>query len=196
MDKTLTLLNNKKQEYISVFSYGSRVYGTQREDSDYDYIVIKGQTSVADKAIEDHDFHFFSEEEFLQRLEEHELSALECLWLPQDMSWGQKFSTEIDKSKLRKSISAKASNSWVKSKKKLEVEKEYLIGKKSLFHSFRILLFGTQIAVHGKIVDYTAGREFYEGIVLNECNDWQFYYDKYKKVHNKIASEFKKVAPK
>jgi len=184
-------------EVLSVFAYGSLVYGTTRPDSDLDYIIVtKEQPTVEEQQVGSCDFHFFSEADFQDRIAEHELSALECLWVPPTMRWGKEYSTTIDKAKLRKSISAKASNSWVKAKKKLEVEQEYLIGRKSLFHSFRILLFGIQLAKFGKIVDYTDGRRFFHEIVLSGHNDWDFFNKHYKPTHNMIASEFRKFAPK
>ncbi len=61
---------------------------------------------------------------------------------------------KLDKTKLRVAISTIVSNSWVKGKKKLIVQGDYDLNLaiKSTFHSLRILDFGTQIAMEGKII--------------------------------------------
>lgn len=64
--------------------------------------------------------------------------------------------TPVDMSKLRHTISSTSSNSYVKAKKKLIVEDDYdkLSSMKSLYHSFRLLNYGCQIAEHGYVKDF------------------------------------------
>jgi hypothetical protein len=104
-----------------------------------------------------------------------------------------KFHFKLNNSLLRNEISAKSSNSWVKASKKLTVEKnsEY-IGKKSLWHSLRIVIFGIQIATKGKIVDYTAANYLYNEIINSGNDDWSYYKDKYQSVFNGLCTEFRK----
>jgi hypothetical protein len=87
-------------------------------------------------------------------------------------------------------------NSWVKASKKLTVENELYKAKKSLFHSFRIMMFGIQIAKFGKIVDYKEANGIWDEIKGIEATNWLHYYDKYKKMWNATKSAFKVVAPK
>ncbi len=81
----------------------------------------------------------------------------------------------------------------MKCKKKLTVEKDYnpYIGKKSLWHSFRILMFGIQMLETGKIYDYSCANFLYDEIVNNPENDWNYYKEKYQKLYNSYKSKFR-----
>jgi hypothetical protein len=141
--------------------------------------------------------NLFSQEVHLQRIAEHEVSALETLWtepLYERRNFLKEFS--LDKSKLRHSFSSKSSNSWIKAKKKLTVERDYdaKVGKKSLWHAIRIVDFGIQIANHGKIVDYGSCNHFFDDVMYSE--DWNSLYEKYKQIYNTTLTEFRKIAPK
>lgn len=103
----------------------------------------------------------------------------------------------LDKAALRVEVSSKTSNSWVKCKKKLEAENDYVTGIKSLFHSFRMPIFGIQIAKYGKIVDYSeANSMWFEDFkpMLSERPSWNTIKDIYQQRHNQLMTEFRKVA--
>jgi len=108
---------------------------------------------------------------------------------------------ELNLQTLRKSISSITSNSWVKAKKKIELPNEdSKIGLKSLYHVFRTLDFGIQIAKYGKIEDYN----FIGGLNPVRDNDidnilnpkWDYWNEKLKKKYNAKMSEFRILAPK
>lgn len=190
---------------FGLYKYGSRVYGCANEASDFDYILVVDRPVSEDKQPgligTGVDINVINITRFLHKLDLHDIDALECAFLyPKDV-----FINRIDfdgfifnKVKLRHSISDKASHSFVKAKKKLTVEKDLnpYIGKKSLFHSLRIINFGTQIATHGKIIDYSAANNFWDEIVNNPNNDWQYYKEKYQPIYNNMMTEFRKLAPK
>lgn len=191
---------------LAVYPYGSRVYGTATKNSDYDYVVLikkKTQEQYSDSLI---NINFYTPEEHQRRLNEHEISALECYFLPQHMvlfdsvhplnRHNPGYNFELNLSVLRKSISAKSSNSWVKAKKKLTVKKDYdlNLGRKSLFHAIRIIEFGIQIAEYGKIVDYGSSNLLFHEI--NNSYDWAELYNRFKKLYNEKLSQFRIVAPK
>lgn len=189
-------LNDKN--IVCAYQYGSRVYGTFNSKSDYDFIVIlnnKTTEQFSDNLI---NINFYSVIEQQNRLNDHEISALECYFLSDifKLKETKKFIFKLNLPKLRISLSAKASNSFVKSKKKLTVEKDYDldIGRKSMFHSFRIINFGIQIATKGKIYDYSSCNSLYKEII-NYYN-WNELFDIYKEKYNNIRTEFKKLAPK
>ena len=100
---------------------------------------------------------------------------------------------ELDSEKLRRAISSVASNSYVKCKKKIR-DGEVYIGKKSLFHSIRILMFGIQIAKHGKIVNYEEANNYHKAI-FEMGDDWSELDKKFKPIYNSLKSEFKRLAP-
>jgi len=191
-------------EVVSCYQYGSRVYGNSRKESDYDFIVIvKNKTTdqFSDNLI---NVNFFTPEGHQHRLNEHEISAMECYFLAPEFIWKEikKYSFNLDLSKLRHSLSKKSSNSFVKSKKKLTVEIEKGVeenpedvGKKSLFHSFRIIDFGIQISKTGKIENYGSCNDLFKEIMYSYSN-WNQLFDEYKKKYNSVCTEFRNLAPK
>jgi len=185
---------------IAAYQYGSRTYKNYSEKSDFDFTIVvkkKGREQFKNRVFND---SFFTKEEHQERLNNHEISALESYFLPKEFVLYQRKNYrplfKLDLVKLRHSLSAKASNSFVKAKKKLTVAKDYDkdIGRKSLWHSFRIIAFGIQIATQGKIFDYSACNELFKEIM--QVYSWDELFKKYKKEHNKIMSEFRKFAPK
>jgi len=191
-------------EVVNCYQYGSRVYGSFRKDSDYDFIVIvknKVSDQFSDNLI---NVNFFTPEDHQHRLDEHEISALECFFLAPEYIWknARNYAFRLDLSKLRHSLCAKSSNSFVKAKKKITVEVEKRVeenpedvGKKSLFHSFRIIEFGKQIAQTGKITDYGCSNGLFKEIMYSYF-DWNVLFEEYKKKYNNLLTEFRLLAPK
>lgn len=113
--------------------------------------------------------------------------------------------TEItlgNKSQIRKELSAKCSNSFVKAKKKLTVQKDYdrYVSLKSLFHSIRIAGFACRYAKSGSI-DPSEYLELYEEIVRdyrshNDEEMLELINTKYKKLYNDTMSRFRLYYPK
>jgi predicted nucleotidyltransferase len=203
-ENILKRANLKEENVISCFSYGSRVYGNFRKDSDYDFIIVvknKTEEQFSDNLI---NINFFSVEEHQNRLNEHEISALECYFLPGEFVLKNEkiYNFKLDLQKLRHALSAKSSNSFVKSKKKLTVEIDKGVeknpedvGKKSLFHAFRIIDFGMQIAIHGEIKDYSSSNALFKEIMYS-YSDWNNLFENYKQKYNNICTDFRKLAPK
>lgn len=185
---------------MCLYPYGSRVYGTVRPDSDYDFIVVHDgdrlNSGVQYDFEPNYTVHVYHESEWKQRIEAYEIQALECLSL---MTSTEFTLPEINKPLLRASISAKVSNSWVKAKKKITVEDDYLTGIKSLFHCFRIAMFGQQIARHGRVVDFTEAtplwKEEFEPM-LETRPEWTDLHLTYKPRINALMTEFRKYAEK
>lgn len=191
---------------VAMFDYGSRVYKTNTEISDRDVVVVlKNHQNdlLTSKLIEQlskiFDVTAYSEEQFLEKVNLHDIDALECMYLPNDSVYKNEligFNIPIHLPTLRHSVSQKASNSWVKAKKKFSVEADFdpYIGKKSAWHSIRILDFGTQIATNQKIINYTSVNHLYQPIM--NCQTWEELELNFKKVHNEYASKFRLHAPK
>ncbi|MNJ90168.1 hypothetical protein D3C87_77620 [compost metagenome] len=196
-------LENKipnKYEVLNIYLYGSKVYGCNPTgDNDY-IVVVEGQNIEEQLISNDDDFTLYSKDVFQQKIDSHDISILECIFLPKDkiLQEKHKFSFELNLENLRKEASSKSSNSFVKCKKKLmsNEERDIYIGKKSLFHSLRIIMFAIQIAKFQKIIDYAEANDYWEEIVYNEINDWDFYKKKYQPILNSLTTEFRKLAPK
>lgn len=201
----------------AMFDYGSRVYGYKTPD-DYDLIVVikhDVQRDGPDYFYEQFTFEPYNvtvmcETRFFELRADHEITVLECLNLPEkhipfmDSIFKDKLAKstfELNLSTLRSSISKKASNSYVKAKKKLIVEADMDLecSVKSLFHSLRILQFGTQLATTGKIQNFAESNDFYVKIIKNYQEshlNWDEIHKTMKPIYNELSSTFKESAPK
>lgn len=186
---------------VSIYQFGSRVYGSHHENSDYDYIIIV--KDFFDSG--DINIHVFSRIEFIMALERCDIQALECMFLNDKFILKQetKYNIAINKSRLRTSISTITSNSYVKCKKKLIVTGDYdlNVGLKSFFHSLRILDFGIQLATEQKIYNYGSMNYVYDDIrkmseTLHRDQLWNAIDSKYREFYNKQSSLFKSLCPK
>ena len=154
--------------------------------------------SVSNQEIRSGDFniHIITPDQFQEDLSNHKIQNLECYFAPdwakllEDRKWDFK----IELPKLRHSISHVSSNSWVKARKKIQHSEDY-IGLKSLFHSIRIPMFGTQIAKFGKIVDWECANDVWREIVSDKWT-WDKLDKNFRELHNSVLVEFRKWASK
>lgn len=203
-DTILQDFHLKDEDVLNIYSYGSRVYGTNNAKSDHDFIVLT-KNGTQDRDSMDSSTHninvsIYSQNSFEDLLKRHKIFILECIFLPPQLIIKNTLDIpfRLDKQILRNSISEKASHSWVKSKKKFEVEadRNVYIAKKSLFHSLRIIDFGIQIAKHNKIMDYSSCNTLWEDIYTDPSEEWDSYKNKYHELFNSSLTEFRKLAPK
>jgi len=195
-DIALNLIKQKyhlNKEDVSIYVYGSRIYETNTDNSDYDLLIINNKDvnnqEIKHKIV---NIHLYTKNHFQELLNEHKIVAME-VYFNNKMD---NFTFNLNLQKLRKSISANANNSWVKCKKKLTVEKgDYYIGIKSLFHSLRMIDFGIQIAKNGKIIDYKSSNHIWKEL-NSKYWTWDELYERFKPIYNKKMSEFRAVAPK
>lgn len=195
-DKTLEAkIKDNNLVLADYFVYGSRLYGTSHINSDYDLRLIGDH--AADESVRTIELSdsvtYHSNRKFKELLEEHDIVALEGYYSGVNYLFDD---FELDLKKLRKSISKKASHSYVKAKKKIKVEKDYYVGWKSLFHSLRILMYGCQIAKEGVHIQWDCANVFYQTIMDRKETDWEVLDAIYKPVYNSLSSTFKKLAPK
>lgn len=194
-DKILTILSHPLT--FNLYPYGSRVYGTATEHSDFDYIAVMDKSSpfyqeqILDGEI---NINCYSPEEFEERLKLHEISILECYFLDKDLVLKEtiQFEFTLDLKQLRDNLSQKASLAFVKAKKKI-IDIELYIGQKSLFHSLRILDYGIQIAQESKIKDYSSMNKFWDDIKKVSSVE---EVKEYQKQYNELKSKFRLVCPK
>lgn len=181
----------------AIYLFGSRVYGTDHEDSDWDIKVIaNGTRSNIELRRGLHNIHIITPPDFQELVRLHHPGALECYFLPDSAKIyeGVKWDFEYKPGSLRHYFSRVSSNSWVKCKKKLD-DREYYIGIKSLFHSIRIPMFGTQIAKHGKITDFSCANDIHDEL-FSKYWTWDELDERFREVRNNTLTEFRKVTPK
>jgi len=212
-------LKIKEEEILGIYIVGSRLWDSSTIESDLDYCIIvsddcelfKFNQGYFQKESETIDLHFLSESHYKHLLQEADELAFSVYFQKEPiLKYDVVFKIdEIDLSTLRKSFSTKANNSFVKAKKKLTVEypkhqdeNEIKLSYKSLFHSIRILDFGTVIALNKiqgtKIYldDLGLPQRPIKNFYKENDNDWGKIHEHFKPIFNQFASEFKKLAPK
>lgn len=197
---------------ILEFYHGSTVYGTITDKSDIDIVVVVDNDY--DDFISDYnnifqykdgnkEYQFFNEDKWLDMIKNHHIIALEGLSLPDNfiikgdiLKYRKLFN--LDKWKLRQTISSIAENAYAKCHKKLTIEKDFDLyrAKKSIFHSLRVIDFGKQIAEYGRIVDYKSVNYLWDIIYKMETDKWEDYKARFKPLLNSMRSEFVKLCPK
>lgn len=198
------IINDEVLKYsaniVGCYLFGSRLYQTHTEESDYDYVVIidKEGEFYYQYESEKLDIHFMTIEYYKKALNKCDIMALECFY--QDtpiLKYEIEFTPRLHK--LRESISATVSNSWVKAKKKILLESEdSYIGYKSFFHSFRIAYYGIQIARFGRIIKYDAKNDIWNWIKVAISHNLPLdeIIKNLKPKLNYMMTEFRNVAPK
>lgn len=187
----------KTPNIVAEVNYGSHVYGSNTHLSDKDCITIVNHIATINDTIrlKNVDLTVINNKDFQERLNRHDIMAIECYFLPPEHilvgSIVDNFTFDLDIVKLRQSFSKTSSNSWVKCKKKINVEHQPYIGMKSMFHSLRILDLGIQLATTGKIYDYSSSNHYLKEI-LDIGPNWERLNETFKPVYNKLHSEFKK----
>lgn len=185
----------KDKNILNIYTYGSAVYGLRNEKSDIDYIVVVNEKDKEMEEVGIFDFHYYSKKEWKDLADRNNIAFIECVFLDDKFKIKETYIPDykISIEKIRREFSHEASNSFVKCKKKLTVEKDYnpYIGKKSLFHSLRILMFGIFLLNNGYL-KYDIANKYYKDIVLSENNDWLYFKNLYQPEYNKLKSEFRK----
>ena len=179
---------------INVYLFGSVIYGTSSDESDYDILIIaKTPYDERELVVDNFNMHILSMDRFLEGLKKHNIRNIECLFstcLKEEI----KITLDINIRGLRHSISHITANSYVKSKKKIN-QGDYHIGIKSLFHSLRIVMFGKQLVKNGSIYNFSEANYIWEDLI-SKIWTWDELDIKYKSLKNKLLSEFRLITLK
>jgi hypothetical protein len=185
-------------DIICVYQYGSKNYGTYIEGkSDSDYIVIyRMDVPYMEYKSDTINISGYNMCEYIRLMKLGEMSIIESWYRPLYVSIEIKLDYDI--TELRSTVSKKTDNSYVKAKKKLTIEKDYYIAKKSLFHCLRILMYAIELLRDGQITFTIDVRSLYDDIMMlpEDPEKWQEWDTKYRPMYNGLKSEFKKYAPK
>jgi len=182
---------------FNVYLFGSQVYGNANSKSDWDVIMV-ANNSVNSTELRKGLFniHVYTQKKFQEDLDWHRINNLECIYAP---DWAIlkediKFTFKFDVKKLRHASSHISSNSWVKCRKKIELN-EYNIGLKSLFHSLRITMFSIQIIRYGMINNFECANFIWDMIKSKDWT-WEELDLEFRERRNSILTEFRKVTTK
>lgn len=165
----------------NIYLFGSRVYRTNREDSDYDFIVVANNMIEASEIKgQKYNIHIHTPDKFKRDLANHDIHALECIYAPDyaKLQVKENYPFVLNKGKLIKSFLTTSHSSWHKAKLKLR-ECDIYLGTKSAFHAMRILVFGIQIAKYGSITDFSEANHFWKEMDESNEVEWDFFQDRF-----------------
>lgn len=169
----------------AIFLYGSRVYGSAKEDSDYDIIYVSSHLLAhEEKRVTVNgarlNIHIITPDKFKADLKNHDIMNLECFYAPDfgQILTKETFDFQLNKKRLIKNNLAQSRHAWANGKKKI-IDFDIHKGMKSVFHSIRMLMFANQILENDKIVDFGVANELY--VEMSECDEysWDAIRDKY-----------------
>ena len=193
---------------FNITIFGSRIYGTVNESSDWDIIMVANNSVESTEQRRGlFNIHIYTPDKFKADLDWHRINNLECIFAP---DWAKlketiKYDLKLNMPKLRHATSHVSSNSWVKCHKKLEVADEYYSGIKSLFHSIRIPMFATQVATSGRITDFSCANFVWDKLTFKDQPiymrnklkwTWEELDREFRPIHNEVLTEFRKVCGK
>jgi predicted nucleotidyltransferase len=193
INKIIELTKISRHRIWNIYMFGSRVYGTYREDSDYDIILVASSLDCG-KEIKDkkYNIHIVSPDQFEDGLRSYNMSYLECIFAPDfaKLQERRSFPLEIRSKFFKKQVIRQSSVSWNKAEKRIE-DGEIFRGIKSLFHSFRILSFGLQIVSSKRIDSFSSYNRLWDEISNNNDKTWKAFKDRYYKERLILENRFR-----
>lgn len=176
-----------KEEILNIYLIGSRVYGTAKEISDYDFIIVSEDVKNEKDGNLEFLYHFkglwnmditiYTLKTFQNYLNLFEHHAIECVSYNYNKETKkfvilEKYPLQIpkirDPYKVRVKFHDHINQCWIKFKKKIINDKNLEVGKKCLLHSIRVGLFGIQLLKYGYIQDFTVGNMYFNDIIVNK----------------------------
>ena len=203
MNKAEEICKALKIDYsqvLNIYPYGSRIYGSTNEFSDEDYVIVYKSSLLPSGAFKDNAISSddrmiqgtcYSRAGFIDALNNYQIVALECTFLPDDLVVQKKMSfplKKLDKKEMAKKLISIASASWhnaILSHK----DNNILFAKKNIYHALRILEFGLQIKKHDKIIDYGVMNDFKRELDFRSAD---FHVRKYFPRFTELSEELKK----
>ena len=189
------------EEVLNIYPYGSRVYGTNSEQSDYDYIIVTKGSMLKSGAFKQNAISsddrmiqgvLYSRGGFMDAINNYEIGALECLSLDPSQVVQSKWSFKIGRwndKELVDHIIQKASASFHIADLQAKEYEQRDLAKKGIYHALRILIFGKQLKVNKKITDFTAAN--YLKDEFSKIKDEDFDTRDYIKVRDKLMEELR-----
>ena len=187
-------------DILNIYPYGSRVYLSNDEYSDYDYIIVYKKSllpsgSFKDNAISSVDKEIqgscYSKGGFLDAINNYQMPVLECLFLTEDMIVKKTFDFKISKFEEKefiKKVISLASSSWHNAILSYKDDNfEYV--SKNIYHALRILDFGIQIKEIGIISNFSSMNkiklQIYDDENICTPKNW---YDMFIELSNKLKN--------
>lgn len=189
-------LNFPEDAFYNIHLKGSRLYGTvnviqdMNAVSDWDLISIV-DTETPYQFVEfvyngiNYDVHIFNKQEFLKKLDEHDMDSLEFLFHPKSAIILDKenYSVNIDKNKLINSALSESNKQWYIAKAILnDKSQDAYLGLKRIWHSIRYLIFTEQILKYGKIYNFSAANSIYADIINSKSTNFSYFETNFQSI--------------
>lgn len=192
---------NIEDEVLAIFPYGSRIYGTARPTSDFDYIIVLKRAMLESGAFRQNAISnttrsvqgvLYSRGGFIDAINNYEIGALECLSLPEEKiilkKWPFKVAKWHEKTMVKKIIEKASASRHIANMQAKSGFPER--AKKGMFHALRILHFGLQLKEHQKIVDFTVCNSLYHKFqkIEPEEFDTRNYYREFDQLLDQLRT--------
>jgi hypothetical protein len=200
VEDVISSIGLNKLKVKNIYIYGSQVYGSAHEGSDYDIAVTANQMMThEEKRVNVNgaklNIHVYTPDVFLAALNKHDIMNLECIFAP---SWAilqekDVLSRDTVVKRIIKNVLTQSQSSWFNGKMKIRdhnIDK----GVKSIFHAMRMLMFAAQIAQFGKITDFTVGNNLYKEMMECDEFEWDYYKEKYLPIKIELEEKLKSYA--
>lgn len=182
IEEIIQLSGVHKLKIRNIYVYGSRVYGTNKPDSDYDIVLTAGALLNHEEIKNEKlNIHIHTPDKFRNDLKNYLIYALECFYAP---AWARLQEKDIfadftiDKNKLKQSILTQSSNTWIGAKYKF-TNGDIVRGLKSGFHAIKCLNYGIQIIQKDKIENFGQNNDLMREIMESDFYDWKPFKEKY-----------------
>lgn len=196
----LERINLDIDDVVSMYVYGSRIYGTNNDKSDWDILIVLNDSIIIDKnynnclTLDNNDITLITLQEFKNDLITHSMQRLELLWIPTSFILIDKVTPlslfTLDLNLLRKSVATISTKCLAYAKILWLKEHDFNKSKKNIFHSIRYVVFGIQIMKNGMITDYTEANKYYYRIFEDTSNDWNHYKKMYGMEAKNLYKQF------
>lgn len=211
-DLIMTGLDIKPEQIECIYTRGSRAVGTNRDDSDYDIIVVcSNDTNYLDGTLVRYgniDLCVYSTSCFEQFIKKQIIWAIECIYCPSSMCYMEKIDfrkmfedyrishcLEANQD-LRQSIGYETSRKISSSKKQYMLQ-NYNQSKKHSFIALRFVDYGLQIIKYNKLIELQRMNYMWE-IIKNNPNDVSHhdFENQWFPIYKTLNKEFCQLVPK
>ncbi len=155
---------------------GSHVYGTARDGSDQDFLVVLTDLAARQDLLwgENTNIVVHGAGSYASALEAQSVFALEGFFAPAEHRLKEAhppFAYRPNARRLFEAAKARSDSDWAKARKRYDEEPE--ASRKRAVHGLRVLAFAAQIVEHGAIVDFQAAVSWWECVSGREYLRWE-----------------------
>jgi predicted nucleotidyltransferase len=181
-DEVLSILEEKKinkSDILDIILVGSRLYNTNTDISDYDYIVItKREYNGLSINKSNKNITIFSKESYEKCLEEQKMLCLESFFAERKFKY-KNYNHFIYKLNEKLLIESTRKNT-IETLKKAVRTNDYNLAKKRFFHAIRINSYKDQILNCGEIHNFRENFAIWNELKKNYDNSLKYLLVKYK----------------